>query len=470
MGITTSRLDKTLTSLPDGERYFGLENFGNTCYCNSVLQALYFCQPFRDGILKYAASLDKEVEDTVYTCLADLFLQVHNQKKKSGVISPKKFVQRVKRDNDQFCGYMHQDAHEFLNFMLLKISDILEKEERAARGVPASEPVTTWVHEIFQGKLVHETRCLQCETTTSQEEVFMDLHLAIEHNCSLTSCLKKYSAKTTLSKGDKYFCEVCQCKQEAQRGNRIKKLPEILICQLKRFDLRMQKLMDRVVFPMELKLCNTTDDASDCDNVYNLFAVVVHSGSGLNHGHYVSLIKSHGHWLLFDDDQVEPIPDIWVERTFGYPAQDSKNTDRGYILFYEKSASREIRPLPSPPQSVDVVSGDSNSTGSRKLPHKAAGVSEHSSMGRAMSEPLDFDAKNSNGRAAEHALPRGGSELISADSLYKKVTKIGSSIFSMRPSRKRPKWKSLVKKLKPRHRKKGYDKLVDALEPLLKKI
>jgi hypothetical protein len=27
--------------------------FGNTCYANSVIQALYFCKPFREKILNY---------------------------------------------------------------------------------------------------------------------------------------------------------------------------------------------------------------------------------------------------------------------------------------------------------------------------------------------------------------------------------------------------------------------------------
>ena len=37
-----------------------------------------------------------------------ILLQISSQKKKTGVIAPKRFVQRVKKQNENFRGYMHQ--------------------------------------------------------------------------------------------------------------------------------------------------------------------------------------------------------------------------------------------------------------------------------------------------------------------------------------------------------------------------
>jgi hypothetical protein len=48
---------------------------------------------------------------------------------------------------------------------------------------------------------VNETRCLQCETVTSREEVFMDLGLEIENNTSLTACLRQFRCTVVRRQG-----------------------------------------------------------------------------------------------------------------------------------------------------------------------------------------------------------------------------------------------------------------------------
>lgn len=74
---------------------------------------------------------------------------------------------------------MQQDAHEFLNYLLNTVADILQEEKKQEKqngrlknngGTVAAETETenktesTWVHDIFQGTLTNETRCLNCET------------------------------------------------------------------------------------------------------------------------------------------------------------------------------------------------------------------------------------------------------------------------------------------------------------------
>ncbi|XP_050040100.1 ubiquitin carboxyl-terminal hydrolase 46 [Dermacentor andersoni] len=384
MGANGSLLEKEIghDQFPSNEHYFGLVNFGNTCYCNSVLQALYFCKPFREKVLEYKAR-NKRTKETLLTCLADLFHSIANQKKKTGTIAPKKFIARLRKENELFDNYMQQDAHEFLNYLLNTIADILQAEKQQlqqnsqanakgnkctssgdaahpAAGAPIAsagataqgmqnqvggaaqppKPEPTWVHDIFQGTLTNETRCLNCETVSSKDEDFLDLSVDVSQNTSITHCLRGFSNTETLCSEHKYYCENCCSKQEAQKRMRVKKLPMILALHLKRFKYTEQqnrhtKLSYRVVFPLELRLFNTSDDAYNPDRMYDLVAVVIHCGSGPNRGHYISIVKSHGLWLLFDDDIVDKIDATAIEDFYGLTSDTPKTSESGYILFYQ---------------------------------------------------------------------------------------------------------------------------------------
>ncbi|OXV06329.1 hypothetical protein Egran_05899 [Elaphomyces granulatus] len=57
-GVQMTPLEKMLhDSGPvrnDGsDKFFGMENYGNTCYCNSILQCLYYSVPFRESVINY---------------------------------------------------------------------------------------------------------------------------------------------------------------------------------------------------------------------------------------------------------------------------------------------------------------------------------------------------------------------------------------------------------------------------------
>ncbi|EPY53911.1 ubiquitin carboxy terminal hydrolase Ubp9 [Schizosaccharomyces cryophilus OY26] len=424
------------------DRFFGLTNYGNTCYVSSVLVSLYHIKPFRDSLNAfpmpsvppncksvcvksngsessgsnswYSSSRKKNgdlkkqpspvnfngcgcvdismagadvgskhqiqvnntsyanygMEENVYTSLKDLYACVSSCECRYGVCSPERFIQILRRDNESFRSTRQQDAHEFLNFLLNSITEVLDEYYRNHPEVPHSK----WIHSLFEGTLTSETKCLTCENITSRDESFLDLSIDIEEYSSVTSCLRSFSASEMLCAKNKFHCDVCKNLQEAEKRMKIKKLPKILALHLKRFKYNESqevhdKLFHTVVFTNEMRLFNTTDDNEDAEKLYSLSAIIVHVGGGSHHGHYVSIVRTRSSgWVLFDDEKVTPVNESYLQRFFG----DQPGQATAYVLFftaaeefedYQDTTNDETLPYPiSIPNQASSESTDMNNT------------------------------------------------------------------------------------------------------------
>ena len=320
--------------------------------------------------MNYDNAASYGMTESLFTSLKDIFEAIIANSSRTGVVSPANFLEVLRKENEMFRTSMHQDAHEFLNLLLNEVFANVETNSRKVeankemngsadnhgfeKALAAAMPNTTgtrtpsntgWVHELFEGTLTSETKCLTCENVSQRDEAFLDLSVDLDQHSSVTSCLRKFSEEEMLCERNKFHCDRCGGLQEAEKRMKIKRLPKILALHLKRFkyteDLqRLQKLFHRVVYPYHLRLFNTTDDAEDPDRLYELYAVVVHIGGGPYHGHYVSIVKTQDRgWLLFDDEMVEPVDKNYVRNFFG----ERPGLACAYVLFYQETTLEAVK-------------------------------------------------------------------------------------------------------------------------------
>lgn len=76
---------------------------------------------------------------TLFTTLSELFNVITHQPKQSGVVAPQAFITQLKQENELFRSTMHQDAHEFFNYLMNEVSeDVLKRETEFQRGMRES--------------------------------------------------------------------------------------------------------------------------------------------------------------------------------------------------------------------------------------------------------------------------------------------------------------------------------------------
>lgn len=125
------------------------------------------------------------------------------------------------------------------------------------------------------------------------------------------------------------MCPVCKTKQNATKALSIKTAPRVLIITIKRFDFMGRKVQHRMEYPKSFNLKKHMATAVDSpnaelpDEVYDLYAVCVHSGSSTSSGHYYSYCKSdEDKWFECDDSRISN------------STEREALTQEAYLLFY----------------------------------------------------------------------------------------------------------------------------------------
>uniref|UniRef100_A0A7S3LR14 ubiquitinyl hydrolase 1 n=1 Tax=Aplanochytrium stocchinoi TaxID=215587 RepID=A0A7S3LR14_9STRA len=342
----------------------GLNNLGNTCYINSILQCLIHTRGLVKRLKLHKTNLGytKEHNENGDCMLCTMYNLVQCSCKLSGKnFAPRGIHSKLSVIAKQFLPGRQEDAHEFLRLLLDSLDVTAGKQDGD------SEQVRNIIDYTFGGKMQTLVTCSECGKESGATDPIQDLSLEIDdyHIENVEDAFGHFTASETLNGDNKYYCEVCKKKVEATKQIRMKALPPILVVQLKRFQLSM-KISKTVSFSEKLKtICyeDPTDtlpgeSAGSPDNVpgskkrkrtsigkdsdqrvteADLYGVVVHSGHSKKYGHYYCYIKIGAEWYRFNDSTVTKT--TW---------EDVKK-EEAYILFYETHTTASMQKHVSSP-------------------------------------------------------------------------------------------------------------------------
>lgn len=312
----------------------GFPNIGNTCYLNSITQALSHTVEFVLTINKI--DTDDNDEITLLDILKYIFSIVWNNNSKKDI--HKTFVlykNNLSQKNNIFKHHTQEDASDAYIYIIDILNDILKqsiiieegelekKQLKDKQDIIHLESQKSWnsfiknnysqLIDIFYGQFKNISFNKYNNEISINFEPFNYISLPIPNN-------KKYI--------DIYDCFDKYTEQEDINDKIIKKitfyqLPNILVIGFNRFNNGLQKSNAFIEYPIILDLEKYTTNPFISTHKYELYSVINHYGN-IHGGHYTNYSKKRGVWFEYNDEEINEIEESNLIH---------KNA---YVLFYKK--------------------------------------------------------------------------------------------------------------------------------------
>ncbi|KAM5137773.1 ubiquitin carboxyl-terminal hydrolase 47 isoform 1-T1 [Mantella aurantiaca] len=373
--------------------YVGLVNQAMTCYLNSLLQTLYMTPEFRNALYKW--EFEDSEEDPVTSIpyqLQRLFVLLQTSKKRA--IETTDVTRSFGWDSSE--AWQQHDVQELCRVMF----DALEQKWKQTEQADLINQLYQGKLKDYVRCLECGYESWRIDTFLDIPLVIRPYGSSTAFG-SVEEALHAFIQPETLDGPNQYFCERCKKKCDARKGLRFLHFPYLLTLQLKRFDfdytsMHRIKLNDRMTFLEELDMspfidmedekspqtesctdsgaenegsCHSdqmsndfcTDDtldegiclesnssveklnkSSEKNCLYELFSVMVHSGSAAG-GHYYACIRSFSddQWYSFNDQHVSRITQEDIKKTYGgstgnrgYYSSAFASSTNAYMLMY----------------------------------------------------------------------------------------------------------------------------------------
>ncbi|CAD7924693.1 unnamed protein product [Amoebophrya sp. A120] len=320
-------------SVQFGQSRSGIRNSNNTCFVNTVLQALFHTDAFVSTLFRFRLRQpDRSVDEAQYQLGAELLRQLQF------LFGMLLITARPHVDIESLLSVLpsvefpkgeQQDAGEFLRFLFDKLGGFQQ-------GL---------IRQSFAGELSEVTKCADCGYEKRRPETFTEIILPVPDvpGKSVQQLLGEKLDRKRMQ--DALTCSQCGSKNCPETWSEIRSPPRQLVIALIRFDFRMDqgglvKLKTPVQISQTLQLGQFA---------YEFYFSIQHCGATADSGHYTAFGKRSDvsanagggttYWK-FDDSQVKP--SSWAELQ---QMASGSSDDTPYLLFY-RCASAPVEPDP----------------------------------------------------------------------------------------------------------------------------